>query len=353
MYITKDYTAAKRMIKIFQAVAKKELIQVQEIDSILKTTNAYQKWLPIVGGEFFLQEYLTMWKQILNSKQYSGKLSNVFRKYNMILENIDLLNVNLSFAQKIDFSLVEKLVTGCLPPETEIKVKIYFLIDGYNGGTIIDQHNYTQCIWTLDPKYFECCGIYGLVHELHHIGSLYWHNKDELRKELISKNNHVSLAVKLVRSVLDEGSAVFYADNQVDRDIMYEVASKQIGRNQFDHILTAYKIAKSNVSQRIEEFDKLLQELIDGVGKYDICKNKVRSYGFMQGIKPALNKLIGEEMVGSIDKVFGKEKMFDCLINLKKFLFIYNEAARKLNKVEFSEELLAKWDNIWNEKNIV
>lgn len=350
MYITKDYTAAKRMIKIFQAIANNEIIKVQDIDSILKTTKAYQKWLSIVGGKFFLQEYLIMWEKILNKKQYTGKLSNVYQKYNIILKNIDLLNVSLKFAQKIDFSLVEKLVTEYLPPETEIKVKIYFLIDGYNGGTIIDQHNYTQCIWALDPKYFECCGVYGLVHELHHIGSLYWHNEDDLRKELISKNNHVSLAVKLVRSVLDEGSAVFYADKQVDRDIMYEVASKQIGGNQFDRILDAYKIAKSKVSQRIEELDKLLQELIDGVGKYDIFKSKVRSYGFMQGIKPALNKLIGEEMVGSIDKVFGKEKIFDCLINLKEFLFVYNEAARKLNKVEFSEKLLTKWDSIWSEK---
>ena len=60
--------------------------------------------------------------------------------------------------------------------------------------------------------------------------------------------------------------------------------------------------------------------MIDGIDEYDTMKSKVKSYYFMQGMKPSLDKLIDEEMVGTIDKVFGKEKVMYCLINLQKFI---------------------------------
>ena len=91
-----------------------------------------------------------------------------------------------------------------------------------------------QCISVLDSENFGSFSIYGLVHELHHIGSHYWQNEDKLRKSLVNKNNHISLAVNLLGSILDEGSAVYYIDNQINKDVEYELFSKLIDRNQYE-----------------------------------------------------------------------------------------------------------------------
>ncbi len=350
MNITTDYIGAKEMSSIFNAVAKKQSIKIDDIDSILKSAKAYKMWLTRVGGEDFKKEYLNVWSSILNDTHYQGNLAGLHKRYKIMLEDIDLLNTKLKFAQGLDFSIAEELVSEYLPTNTKLMVNIYFLIDGYNGGTIINNHNYTQCISVLDPENFRSFSIYGLVHELHHIGSRYWQNEDKLRKSLVNKKNHVSLAVNLLGSILDEGSAVYYIDNKINKNVKYELSSKLIGRNQYEQIISAYEIEKTKISQRIEELDILLRQLIDGIDEYDTMKNKVKSYYFMQGMKPSLDKLIGEEMVGTIDKVFGKEKVMDCLINLQEFILTYNRAARKLNRYELSEELIEKWNETWSEE---
>ena len=52
-------------------------------------------------------------------------------------------------------------------------------------------------------------------------------------------------------------------------------------------------------------------------------------------------------MVGTIDKVFGKEKVLQCIVNLKYFLTYYNKAAVELNKIQFSQELITLWESAW------
>ncbi|WP_346962222.1 DUF5700 domain-containing putative Zn-dependent protease [Clostridium sp.] len=347
MKINVTYDGAKKMTKIFTAVSNKELVKVEDINNVLETTEAYRIWLNALEPLIPKQEYLNIWCSIINGNEYKGKLESIYKRFKLILQDTSSLVINLNYVQKIDYSNIEKLVSLYLPEDTDMELNLHFIVDGFNGGTIIGMNNYTQCITMLYPNYFYSFGIYGMAHEFHHIGSRYWRGKDKKRMELINKNDSISLAIKLVSSILDEGSAVYFFDNQVDKEVMKIIGSKIIGKEQYEKIISVHSQEKLKVADRIVELDLFLRQLFEEVGELDTLRKKVHTYTFMQGIKPSLDKLIGQEMVRTIDRVFGKEKVLQCIINLKYFLTYYNKAAVELNKIQLSHELITLWELAW------
>jgi len=347
MKINANYDGAEKMTEIFTAVSNKELVKVEDINNILETTEAYRIWLNALETLIPKQEYLNIWCSIINGNEYKGRFESIYKRFKLILQDTSSLVINLNYVQKIDYSNIEKLVSLYLPEDTDIELNLHFIIDGFNGGTIIGMNNYTQCITMLYPNYFYSFGIYGMAHEFHHIGSRYWRGKDKKRMELINKNDSISLAIKLVGSILDEGSAVYFFDNQVDKEVMKIIGSKIIGEEQYEKMTSVHSQEKLKVVDRIVELDLFLRQLFKEVGELDTLRKKVHTYTFMQGIKPSLDKLIGQEMVRTIDTVFGKEKVLQCIINLKYFLTYYNKAAVELNKIQLSQELITLWESAW------
>ena len=347
MKINANCDGAKKMTNIFTSLSNRELVKVEDINNILETTEAYRIWLNALKPLISKQEYLHVWYSIINGSEYNGKLESIYKRFKLILENTSSLVINLNYVQKIDYSKIEKLVSLYLPEDTDMELNLHFIVDGFNGGTIIGMNNYTQCITMLYPDSFYSFGIYGMAHEFHHIGSRYWRGKDKKRMELINKNDSISLAIKLVGSILDEGSAVYFFDNQVDKEVMKIIGSKIIGKEQYEKMTSVHSQEKLKVVDRIVELDLFLRQLFEEVGELDTLRKKVHTYTFMQGIKPSLDKLIGQEMVRTIDRVFGKEKVLQCIINLKYFLTYYNKAAVELNKIQLSQELITLWESAW------
>lgn len=347
MKINVTYDGAKKMTNIFTSLSNRELVKVEDINTIIETTEAYKIWLNALEPLIPKQEYLYVWNSIINGSEYNGRLESIYKRFKLILQDTNSLDINLNYVQKIDYSKIEKLVSLYLPKDTDMKLNLHFIVDGFNGGTIIGMNNYTQCITMLYPDNFYSFGIYGMAHEFHHIGSRYWRSKDKKRMELINRNNFISLAIILVGSILDEGSAVYFFDNQVDNEVMKIVGSKIMGKEQYEKITSIHSEERLKVADRIAELDLFLRQLFKEGGNIDTLRNKVHTYTFMQGIKPSLDKLIGEEMVGTIDKVFGKEKVLQCIVNLKYFLTYYNKAAIELNKIQFSQELITLWESAW------
>lgn len=347
MEINTTYDGAKKMTNILISIQNKELIKVEDVDNILETTEAYKIWISALGSLISRQEYLRVWNSIINGNQYNGKLEGIYNRITLALDNINTLQDNLAFVEKIDYLEIERLVSEYLPKGTDMKLNLHYIVDGFNGGTIVGLNNYTQCITMLYPSYFSSFGIYGMAHEFHHIGCRYWKSKDKKRKELINSNSSISLAVSLICSILEEGSAVYFFDNQIDENIMKNVGSKLLGKEQYEKVTTAYNQEKLMVADKIVELDSFLKDLLKGNGEIATLRTNVREYTFMQGVKPSLDKLIGEEMVRTIDVVYGKEKVMKCIVNLKDFLWCYNEAAIELNKTQFSQELIMLWNVIW------
>ncbi len=347
MKINVTYDGAKKMTNIFISVSNRELVKVEDINNILETTEAYKIWLNALEPLIPKEEYLHVWYSIINGSEYNGRLQSIYKRFKLILEDTSSLDINLNYVKKIDYSKIENLVSLYLPQDTDMELNLHFIVDGFNGGTIIGMNNYTQCITMLYPDYFYSFGIYGMAHEFHHIGSRHWRSKDKKRMELLNRNDFISLAIRLVGSILDEGSAVYFFDNQVDKEVMKIVGSKLMGKEQYEKITSVHSEEKLKVADRIVELDLFLRQLFEGVGDVDTLRNKVHTYTFMQGIKPSLDKLIGEEMVRTIDKVFGKEKVLECIVNLKYFLSYYNKAAVELNKIQLSQELITSWESAW------
>lgn len=347
MKIYTTYDGAIKMVNILRSIHNKDLIKVEDIDNILETTEAYKIWLNALGSLISKQEYLLVWNSIINENQYNGKLKGIYKRIALALDNINILEENLAFAKKIDYSEINKLVSEYLPEGTDMKLSLHYIIDGFNGGTIIGMDNYTQCITMLYPNYFSSFGIYGMAHEFHHIGYRFWRSKDKKRKELINRDDSISLAVRLIGSILEEGSAVYFFDNQIDENVKKNVGSELLGIEQYEKVTVAYNQEKLIVADKIVELDSLLRHLIKGNVEVATLRKKVSEYTFMQGVKPSLDKLIGEEMVKTIDEVYGKERVMKCIVNLRVFLNCYNKAAAYLNKTQFSQELIDLWEFIW------
>jgi len=106
---------------------------------------------------------------------------------------------------------MESKLVNTLPVGTVLNLNIFFCLDGFNGGSIVDKN--TMCLDVLfwpSKKNIEK-EIEGIVlHEFHHIGILYWLNKNERRNNILNKKDKGSLAVKLVEAILGEGAAVYF-----------------------------------------------------------------------------------------------------------------------------------------------
>lgn len=350
MGITIDIESANKMKSIFEKVAVGDSVPLKKIQNVLENTKGYQLLTNFYGGDNFKKNYLKMWDSLKNDKRFEGDHKFIrelmFPVYRKILKNVGELENKLTFVNQVDFKKCESLAKKFLPDDTEIEVKLYIVIDGINGGSIIDSHTICFDLWSIFPELGQELFIYFLAHELHHIGVRFWRDQDRNRQKLLTSNSKKGLAVKLVQSLLEEGSAKCFFDDQIEEGIMKKFIIKKTGEEAADSWVNRLRKSNKRIESKFSYIEKILIDLFGEEKSYEDMYKKVKDCGFITDDSLPLNKVVGSHMIKTIRKANGLKNLKSCIKNSRNFLYEYNNAAEKLERPKFCKSLVSKWNNL-------
>lgn len=351
MDISIDYKGAEEIIKVINDSIKSNKLFADDLKLVLEETEGYKMFFKFYKWEGFKEKYIDMIKKVVEGKKYntdSKVLKRMSAAYENAVKNPKLFYEKLKIVKSIDIYSLQNRLEECLPCDTKIQSNLYFILDGFNLGSIIDKH--TICLdvmgWSIEKDVSRKMENI-LLHELHHIGAIYWSEKDVKREFLIKRENGVGLAVDLFDSILSEGTAFYFFYDNMD---VYDINREIYGEEFTEKFEKSYLKSKDDIKEKIGELDNFLITLIESdLDNYNELKMKLYNYTCEKDNKEALDKIIGSHMCRFIEEAFGKKEILNCIENLYIFPIRYNEACFKLkNEERLSEKLLCKWKNIWD-----
>lgn len=349
MKIHVSMSAAELATMVLKKLYHDSIIDKTYISYILNNDLGYKTQLKFYSGKITLDQYIDVLVSSINNQKYitdNDVLKRMNSSFLRISQNLELLDKKLDRIKSFDFEGLENKLNNTLPQGTEFDFNIFICLDGYNFGSIVDNH--TMCLdilfWPSEKSYEkEIEGI--ILHEFHHIGMLYWLNKNKRRFDILSNKNNISLAIKLVESIMSEGAAVYFFN---ESEGLYELVREAYGEELYANSREKYFDSWSDIDIKMDNFINLLSELLTShISEYNRFKNTVSKYFFMNNNEEALNKVIGQYMCSLIDKVLGRAALIKSFKDTKVFLNYYNIACKKISKQSLDDDLIRKWNDIW------
>lgn len=326
----------KRFIDFLEKIVKTNQAPPQEaIDRVLMDEplafmqKAYSNMLDFSREEFSKVIAHLAEPEPVGKGKIVSKLEEGFRSC-LNREKINSLKKKLSKIDQIDFSKAERIALNYLPPKTIIDSNIYLTIDTVNPG-MIHRNDISLSILAMDP---EEINFNYLAHEFHHAGFEYWNKKQGL--DLIEKDTHEGIAIKLLLSLLGEGLANYFCTPKM---IYREPNTKGYER---------IKEYEQELKPRLKEIQKLFTDCFSKTDSIEICKQRLEKIIFdPECILPAIH-FIGAKMIEMFDKHPTIEKTE--IINLCKkpteFFSLYQKIAAENNLPNFSNEVVQQFSNI-------
>lgn len=349
MKINISLSSAEGMTKILTDFSRGLKPTKEEILHFLNEDEGCKKQFKFYEKDVQKNDYVDMLLAVVNSENYETEnfiLGKMFSALKKIYSNLELLYKKLDNIKQFNFKGFEEKLISALPSGTELNINIFFCLDGFNAGSIVDEN--AMCIDVLfwpSKKELER-NIEGIIlHEFHHIGFLYWRNKDEQRKNILMNKDKNSLAVGLVEQILSEGAAVYFFNKEQD---LYELILDAYGEELAKGLKEGYLESWNNIEEKLDGLNSLLLQLLDSTtGDYDSLKTITDKYFYASENGEALNKVIGKYMCSVIEGTLGRQALIDSFINLKNFLIYYNEACEKVGKQGLDIQVLNEWKRLW------
>jgi hypothetical protein len=298
---------------------------------IIKHLSRFELW---DDKKYF--EYLLLYSGIENKKiSGSGVKINIakqlwrfaFRQPDSLMKTVELIK-NFDLGSKA-LTLAKKY----LPHDATINTSFYFVINGLTPAFSIGKMNGIDILHIPKDKdgkidFDELIAI--VAHEMHHSGFLnYVMEKNpkyllDDRYSLLGTIIAEGMPTYFINRMPEKLSNVNYNINPLDHEILKDW--EKHGRN----LSVLYKTAEIDFSKNLE--NKLAQA--------EILKN------WMEGAQGAAY-ILGADMFATIDNFLGHESAIEVLKDIKKFLDIYNNAAKIANskgkdKYIYSDKLLSK-----------
>lgn len=349
MRVNVSKSAAEGLTKILRNLVNGDNVDKDSIMYFLKNDNGCKAQLKFYDNSFTMEEYTDVFIKSAKNERYKGDNDILTRMNNALMrisKNMDLLDKKINNIKEYDFKILECKLKDTLPENTQLHFNIFFCLDGYNAGSIVDKN--TMCLdalfWASDKtKEEQVEGI--ILHEFHHIGCLYWLNKNEKRKYLLSKKDNNSLALSLIESIMGEGAAVYFFNESKDLyELIHEAYGIDIGNSSEEKYLNSW----NNMDEKLRNLNDLLVQLFtEPNNEYKRLQEAVNEYSYRKDNEEALDKVIGKYMCMSIDSNLGREKLLECFKEPKKFLNYYNETCDKEHKKSLDSRILSMWNSIW------
>lgn len=237
------------------------------------------------------------------------------------------LRATLENWKHANMSEAARLALAYLPKQARISAKIYPVIKPRDNSFVFEVKSDPAIFLYLDPAVSKEKFENTLAHELHHIG--YGSGCPSKRTaDGISKLPQNLQTVITLIGAFGEGFAMLAAAGGPDTHP--HAVSSQEERARWDRDMANF----NNDLKKVEKFflDVLANRLTE-----DEIQQMASSFFGVQG--PWYT--VGWKMSVTIEKIYGRRKLIECICDQRKLLSTYNEAAAKSNRR--SREALALW----------
>lgn len=314
----------------------------------LEENISFKKQMNFYKRNMSSKDYFDIIFSTLNDKTIKPKNTTIkimSKSFENILNNKNILQNKIKNIQEYDFTKLEDKLLETLPEDTELNVNLHIVLDGFNAECVLDDNNILidAAFWPSNKENeYKIEGI--ILHELHHLGFLYWLNKNGKRNEIIKEKNGYELAIKLVESIIGEGAATYFFNQNEDlTDILEEAYGKELAKQYKESL----KICDINIEKIIKKFESDLEYLLDNEDGYEKMQERIKDYSFSKEFGQPLDKAIGVHVCRTIESQEGRESLIETFKNPSLFLIKYNNSIKKLKGVALKESVIEKWIKLW------
>lgn len=232
-----------------------------------------------------------------------------------------------------DLDAAARGVLAYLPASSVIRAKVFPVIKWQTNSFVYEVTSDPTIFLYLDPKVSPAQFANTIAHELHHIGLS---SNDKRYEQAIASLPAGPRAAAEWMGAFGEGLAMLAAAGSPDTDPHAADPPDVKQRWQRD---------MANFNQDLESVQKFLLDVADG-RVTDSQKIREQAFAFFGVQGPWYT--VGYKMAVTVEKRFGRAVLIDCMLDFRKLLATYNQAAAEQNArggeqlALWSPELLSK-----------
>ncbi len=237
-------------------------------------------------------------------------------------EKSEALAATLREWKRADIESIGERVRSYLPPEARLKATVYIVIKPQSNSFVYDLKTDPAIFLYLDPSKTRAQFENTVAHELHHIG-------------LASQPDRTDAALApSVRAAVEwlgafgEGLAMLAAAGSPEAHPHRDSPPEDRARWDRD---------SKNLTQDMRALEAFLLSVTKGELDENQRREKGMSFFGIQG--PWYT--VGWRMAATVEKAKGRAELLECMRDMRRLLFAYNDAAKTAGLPLWSEELLS------------
>ena len=307
-------------------------IVADEADAVISILDKSRANQPIAEADwqrlFSSEGYVRLKKREAELKRaFEDEEFKAFILSDAMAQRASLLELTLTRWKHADVKEAAVRVLAYLPRGARIRAKIYPVIKPRENSFVFEVASDPAIFLYLDPAVTKEQFENTLAHELHHIG--YGSSCPSRRNSA-----EISRLPQSVQNVIEwvgafgEGFAMLAAAG--GPDVHPHSASKLEDRARWDRDL-------ANFNEDLKKVEQFFLEVLDN--KLTDDERRTAGFSFFGTQGPWYT--VGWKMAVTIERVYGRGRLIECMCDQRKLLLSYNEAALKLDRS--SPEQLALW----------
>lgn len=244
-----------------------------------------------------------------------------FKKFALsedLLQRMPALEETLARWKQADPARAGRLALAYLPKDANIQAKIYLVIKPRENSFVFDLKTDPAVFLYLDPAVTREKFENTLAHELHHIGYGTACPRHDVSGAISKLPKNEQMLLTWV-GAFGEGFAMLAAAG--GPDVHPHAVSGAEERARWD----------SDVANFNEDLQKVETFFVD-VRQGKLTEEQTREKGFSFFGTQGPWYTVGWRMATSIEKIYGREKLIECMCDQRMLLTTYNRAAKQLNR---------------------
>lgn len=339
MNIKVDFTVPEKLINFIERGDYKKRSEFDRLLDELHVTTSFQKMLQFYEGIFDHLTYREILFSALNGLAYQTNddmLQMLYDNLVRINDDLERLKNKLRSIQNYDFSSIVFELQPTLPENTELEIELYFVFDGINGGSIVDNHTMliNTMLWPSNKDHEKIIKDV-LLHEYHHIGIKFWLDKhghtDERKYE-----NKEEFFTYLTASIVGEGAATYFFTSSNN---LYPLLLESHGQDLANNFKESINLREANIKQLLMTLNNDLTDILDHDRSVDAMKDLSNKYNFDPSLKEPLDKAIGYYLCKSVDEVLGRRQLIECFKEPNLIYGLYNKTIKSNGEFRFHQNL--------------
>ncbi len=260
--------------------------------------------------------------------------------FGMAVDQAPLMAARLAWLEEVDTSALAGRVLAYLPPSTPLDATIHITIDLFNNAFV---HGNAMGVSVLHGATEQSTFESVVSHELHHLGFGYWSGQDAARQALLHGSTGRAVAVAHVQNLLLEGMANYYLTPQY---VFLEMAAEGLP----ERVVARLQRLGREERELMARAEAILAACLEPGAETEACWEAYRALAMdmEEAVLPA-GHYLGARMIRTMEAAHPGEEIVACVRDLRRFLPLYNAAARDAGAFVFDEGLVQRFACLWAE----